>query len=184
MNRKWMALLLSLLLVMMLPLSALADRQHTLTVVPGELIGSQQAVVDLLNVLDLRLTEGDRSGALTIMLNDQDIATLGLTVDTTGLYVSSNIIGADVLYVTWEDGFAFLTDQVMIRLTRQRCRRLRLRWKMRRQLSLPESALALLWLLSQLLLLPLKKAWPWLRKCSLMMTRWLPISRASMKIFR
>ena len=119
MIRKWMALLLSLLLVMMLPLSALADRQHTLTVVPGELIGSQQAVVDLLNVLDLRLTEGDRSGALTIMLNDQDIATLGLTVDTTGLYVSSNIIGADVLYVTWEDGFAFLTDQVMIRLTEQ-----------------------------------------------------------------
>jgi len=119
MIRKWMALLLSLLLVMMLPLSALADRQHTLTVVPGELIGSQQAVVELLNVLDLRLTEGDRSGALTIMLNDQDIATLGLTADTTGLYVSSNIIGADVLYVTWEDGFAFLTDQVMIRLKEQ-----------------------------------------------------------------
>lgn len=119
MIRKWMALLLSLLLVMMLPLSALADRQHTLTVVPGELIGSQQAVADLLGVLDLRLTEGDRSGALTIMLNDQDIATLGLTADTTGLYVSSNIIGADVLYVTWEDGFAFLTDQVMIRLKEQ-----------------------------------------------------------------
>lgn len=119
MIRKWMALLLSLLLVMTLPLSALADRQHTLTVVPGELIGSQQAVADLLGVLDLRLTEGDRSGALTIMLNDQDIATLGLTADTTGLYVSSNVIGADVLYVTWEDGFAFLTDQVMIRMIEQ-----------------------------------------------------------------
>ena len=38
MIRKWMTLLLSLLLAVTVPLSALADTQHTLSIVPGELL--------------------------------------------------------------------------------------------------------------------------------------------------
>lgn len=110
MIRKWMALVLSLMLTMMLPLGAMADTQHTLTIVPGELLASEQAIADLLDVVDLRVTEGDRSGALTVLLNDQALVTLGLTADTTGLYAASEVLGADVLYVTWDDAFAMLTD--------------------------------------------------------------------------
>ncbi len=110
MIRKWMTLLLSLLLAVTVPLSALADTQHTLSIVPGELLASEEAVADLLKVLDLRVTEGERSGALTVLMNDQPMVTVGLTADTTGLYAASEVLGTDVLYVTWDDAFAMLTD--------------------------------------------------------------------------
>ncbi len=110
MIRKWMTLLLSLLLAVAVPLSVLADTQHTFTIVPGELLATEEAIADLLKVVDLRLTEGERSGALTVLLNEQPLVTLGLTADTTGLYAASDVLGADVLYVTWDDAFAMLTD--------------------------------------------------------------------------
>ncbi len=110
MFRKWITVVLCLMLSVMLPVAALADTQHTFSVVPGEALGSQQAVTDLLDVLALRVTEGENSGALSVLLNDQQIVTLGLKADETGLYAGSELLGDDVFYVTWEDGFACLSE--------------------------------------------------------------------------
>lgn len=113
MFRKWITVFLCLMLSVMLPLTALADTQHTLSVVPGELLSSQEAVKDLLDVLALRITEGENSGALTVLLNDQPIVTVGLKADAVGLYAGSDLLGDDVLYVTWDDGFAFLNGLLL-----------------------------------------------------------------------
>jgi len=43
MIRKWMTTLLAMLLAMMLPLCALADTQHTLTILPGDALATEQA---------------------------------------------------------------------------------------------------------------------------------------------
>ena len=108
MIRKWTALFLSLVLAMMLPLTALADWQHTISVEPGDMLASEAALEDLLDVLALRFTKNDESGALTVLLNQKEIVTLGLTADQSGVYVESDLVGEDVLYISWEDGFAFL----------------------------------------------------------------------------
>lgn len=116
MVRNCLKMLMCLLLAVMLPLCALADVQHTLKVVPGAAMGTDGAVADLLNVLSLRLTQGAKSGALTIALEDEDVATAALTADATGIYVHSNLLSDDVLYVTWDDGFAYLTDVLKAQL--------------------------------------------------------------------
>lgn len=113
MIRKWTTVLLSLFLAVMLPVCAMADTQHTLRVVPGDVLASEEAVVDLLNVLSITLTEGSTCGALSLNLNNEAIATVGLTADGTGLYVQSNLLSDDVLYVTWDDGFAVITEVMM-----------------------------------------------------------------------
>ena len=113
MIRKWLTVLLSLLLAMALPLAALADTQHTLTIIPGDDMAAIPAVADLFDVLSLTVTPGEKAGALTLTVDDTDIATLAMSADTTGLYVQSALLSDDVLYVTWDDAFAFLT-QVMI----------------------------------------------------------------------
>ena len=108
MFRKWISVVLCLILSFVLPLIALADTQHTFSVVPGELLSSQQAMADLMNALSLRVIDGENSSALSVLLNDQQIVSLGLKADTEGLYAGSELLGDDVLYVTWDDGFAFL----------------------------------------------------------------------------
>lgn len=113
MIRKWLTVLLSLLLAMALPLAALADTQHTLTIIPGDDMAAIPAVTDLFDVLSLTVTPGEKAGALTLTVADTDIATIAMSADTTGLYVQSALLSDDVLYVTWDDAFAFLT-QVMI----------------------------------------------------------------------
>lgn len=110
MIRKWFTMLLSLMLAVVLPVGALADTQHTLSVIPGDLLASEEAIADLLEVMDLRLTEGEKSGALTLLLNGQEMVTVGLAADATGLYASSGLLGTDVLYITWDDAFALLAD--------------------------------------------------------------------------
>lgn len=110
MLRNCLKTLLCVLLVLMLPLCALADVQHSLKVIPGSGMGPDQAVADLMDAISLKLTQGAKSGALTIALEDADIATAAVTADATGVYVHSNLLSDDVLYVTWDDGFAYLTE--------------------------------------------------------------------------
>lgn len=119
MIRKWTTMVLSLLLAVMLPLCAFADTQHTLAVIPGDALASEQAIADLLDVLSIRLTRGLKSGALTLMLEDTDIVTVGLKGDATGLYAYSDLISDDVLYITWDDAFALLTDVMKSSLAAQ-----------------------------------------------------------------
>lgn len=116
MIRKWMTTLLAMLLAMMLPLCALADTQHTLTILPGDALATEQAVADLCKVLSFSLTTGKESGALTIGLDGKDLLTAAAKADVSGLYVNSNILSDDVLYVTWEDGFAVLSQALTAQL--------------------------------------------------------------------
>ncbi|MBR6571219.1 MAG: hypothetical protein IKK75_12285 [Clostridia bacterium] len=115
MFRKWLTILVALMMMAM-PFGAMADTQHTLSIVPGDVMASEQAVVDLLNVLDLRLTTGEKSSALTVLLNDQEIVSLGLTADASGLFADSQVLGEDVLYITWDDAFALLSTLMQVGL--------------------------------------------------------------------
>ncbi|MCI5956045.1 MAG: hypothetical protein MRZ54_03580 [Clostridiales bacterium] len=114
MIRKMMrALCLVVALVLALPLAAMADTQHTLKIIPGAELASEEIVKDVLDAISLKLTTGDsKSGALTLAVKDTDVATLALAADETGLYAQCNLVSDDVFYVTWEDGFAFLTDMM------------------------------------------------------------------------
>lgn len=113
MLRKWMTMLLALMLAFMLPVTALADRQYTLTVIPGDLLASEQIIADLCQTTAIRLTKGERSGALTLVMNGEPMATIGLSADDTGLYAASADLLEDVLYVSWDDLFALMADGMM-----------------------------------------------------------------------
>ena len=113
MIRKFLTLILALTLAVVAPLSALADVQHTLSVKLGELLRTEEAISELLDVLDLRLTLGEESGNLSVLLNDSSIVNLGLTADTTGLYAGSNLFGDELLYVAWDDAFAFAGNMLV-----------------------------------------------------------------------
>lgn len=113
MIRKWLTVLLSLLLALALPLAALADTQHTLTITPGDMLASEPAIADLFDALSLTVTPGENSGAMTLTVGEADIATIALSADTTGLYVQSNLLSDDVLYVTWDDAFALLAQTLI-----------------------------------------------------------------------
>lgn len=110
MIRKWMTVLTALLLTLMLPLCALADVQHTLTLVAGDAVAAEPAIADLLKVIALTYTQGTESGQLTFTMGEKDIASVGLKTDATGMYVQSSLLSSGVYYVTWEDGIAVLTD--------------------------------------------------------------------------
>lgn len=129
MLRKMIKMLLCLMLAVMLPLCAIADTQHTFRIIPGSGMGADASVADLLDVLSLTVTKGARSGALTLGLEDAAIATVALSADATGVYVHSNLLSDDVLYVTWDDGFAYLTEMLKAQL---------------REEGMPESELAAL----------------------------------------
>lgn len=110
MIRKWLTVFFSLMLAVMLPLAALADTQHTLSIVPGDLLASEEAVADFLDAFSMTLTAKEQSGALSLNLQDTAIAGIGLRADVNGLYVYSDLLSDDVLYITWDDGFAVLSD--------------------------------------------------------------------------
>ena len=112
MTRKLITTLLCLMLAVALPLAALADTRHTLTLVPGDELAAISAVADLCDALAFTLTKGEKSGAMTLSISDEDIATVaaGRGADSTGLYVQSTLLGDDVYYVNWDDGFAYISD--------------------------------------------------------------------------
>lgn len=113
MTRKLITTLLCLVLAVALPLAALADTRHTLTLIPGDDLSAVPAIADLCDALSLTLTKGEKSGGLTLSVGGEDIATVALGADSTGLYVQSTLLGDDVYYVNWDDGFAYVSDLVM-----------------------------------------------------------------------
>lgn len=112
MIRNWMKTILCLLLALALPLCALADTQHTLTIIPGDELAAEEAVADLLEVLSFTLTTGEKSASVTFNMDDAQIADMALGADATGLFIKSGLLSDDVLYVTWDDGFAFLAESM------------------------------------------------------------------------
>lgn len=113
MTRKLITTLLCLVLAVALPLAALADTRHTLTLIPGDDLSAVPAIADLCDALSLTLTKGEKSGGLTLSVGGEDIATVALGADSTGLYAQSTLLGDDVYYVNWDDGFAYVSDLVM-----------------------------------------------------------------------
>lgn len=112
MTRKLITTLLCLILAVALPLAALADTRHTLTILPGDDLAVIPALEDLCDALSVTLTTGEKSGGLTLGISGEDVATIAMGADSTGLYVQSNLLSDDVLYLTWDDGFAFIADQL------------------------------------------------------------------------
>lgn len=110
MIRKLITTLLCLLLTAALPLAALADTQHELEIIPGDAIAALPPAGDFCEALGLTFTRGEKSAALTLSISDTPIATVALGVDMDALYVQSSLLGDDVFYVGWEDGFDFLED--------------------------------------------------------------------------
>lgn len=113
MIRKWTMILLSLMLAMMIPLTAFAQREHALTIELGDMLAGEPAIDELLDVLVLKGTRGEKSAAFTVELDGTDVATLGLGVNAAGLYAySSELLGDDVVCITWDDAFEFIKDLV------------------------------------------------------------------------
>ena len=110
MIRKWMTILLALLLAVMLPVCAMAETlQHTLTIVPGDMLASEPAIADLLDVLSIIVTPGEKSGALTLTLGDKDIATVAVGADPSALYMYSNeFLGETVISANWDQVFELI----------------------------------------------------------------------------
>ena len=96
MTHKLITTLLCLVLAVALPLAALADTRHTLTLIPGDDLSAVPAIADLCDALSLTLTKGEKSGGLTLSVGGEDIATVALGADSTGLYAQSTLLGDDV----------------------------------------------------------------------------------------
>lgn len=105
MIRKILTTVLCVLLVMALPLSALAATQHTLSIIPGDEIASVDAVTDLFKTLSFRLTMDEDAAAIGIAMDDTDVLTAAMRSDENGVYVQSDSLADGVLYFTWDEIF-------------------------------------------------------------------------------
>lgn len=107
MNRKLLTMLLCLLLVVALPISSLAAAtERTFTIEAGdELVSAAPEVKDLLDVLAIKMItdEQGNSGAFVLSLDDVDVLTASARVETEGLYVQTNAVSEDVLFISWVD---------------------------------------------------------------------------------
>lgn len=108
MIRKWMLTLLALMLTFVLPFHALAAKQHTVSINPGSLLTVEEGIGDLLEVVDLQFALSGQSGIVSLLMEEQEIISLGMAADVTGFYAASDLLGEDVLYITWDDAFALL----------------------------------------------------------------------------
>lgn len=106
MIRKWMATLLALMLAVMVPVCAMADRQHTLTVIPGDVLAATQAFADLADVLSLTCVYSDEAGALSAALSGEEMLTISAAPEEGGLYLCSELLGDEVLYIDMEEVMA------------------------------------------------------------------------------
>ncbi len=112
MIRKLFTTLLCLLLTLALPLSALAATEYTLSIIPGDELSSVQAAADFFDSLAFRLTAGDDSAKLSVVLNDTDVASAAFRADENGVYVKSDTVSPDVLFYTWEECFEAMEKAV------------------------------------------------------------------------
>ena len=110
MTRKLITTLLCLILAVALPLAALADTRHPLTILPGDDLAAIPAFEDFCEALSVTLTTGEKSGGLTIGIGGEEIATVARGADSTGLYVHSDLLSDEVLYLTWDSVFPFVDD--------------------------------------------------------------------------
>ena len=120
MKHRYWARILCMLLVALLPVSALAavpgvemleqaradgkEIVTTLSFVPGTALSADQAVADLSATTSLRIqTLPNGCSGLTLVMDNTDIATIQTRTDNDGLYVASTLLGEENLYLSWSD---------------------------------------------------------------------------------
>lgn len=114
MTRKLITTLLCLVLAVALPLAALADTRHTLTLIPGDDLSAVPAIADLCDALSFDPDQGREVGrGLRFPVGGEDIGHRCAGRGQTRLYVQSTLLGDDVYYVNWDDGFAYVSNLVM-----------------------------------------------------------------------
>ena len=120
MKRKGWIRLLSTVVALMLPLSAMAQSAaidllqkaktdnkeivSTITFVPGATLAADQVVADLSAATSIRINKlAGGYGALALVLNGVDSVAVQLRIQTEGLYALSETLGDKPLYFAWED---------------------------------------------------------------------------------
>lgn len=129
MKRKGLARLLGLALALMLPMSAMAQGAAmdlleqakadgkeivtTITFEPGATLAANQAVADMSAATSIRLNKlSGGYGAFALVLQGIDTVTAQLRVQSDGLYVQSEVLGAKPVYVSWEDVQKGITESM------------------------------------------------------------------------
>ena len=106
---KLLAILLALLCAL-LPLSATAATEYSVQLIPGDDMASVPAVMDLCDVLTLRLLQGENSGMLTLNLSGEDVFSAAARMTGDGLYLDSALLGDKPVYASAEDIGQVLTQ--------------------------------------------------------------------------
>lgn len=120
MKRKTWVRLLSCVVALMLPLSAMAQSAaidllkqavtdgkeivSTITFAPGTTLAADKAVADLSAAAAIRINKLPGGyGAFALVLSGVDTVSAQLRVETDGVYVQSETLGDKPLYFSWED---------------------------------------------------------------------------------
>lgn len=120
MKRKGLIRLFSILIALLLPMSAMAQSSavdmlaqanedgkeivSTITFEPGAMLSSDQMVTDLCAATAIRMQKLPGGyGAMTLTLSGEDMITVQVRVDDNGLYAQSEVLGDTPLYFTWDD---------------------------------------------------------------------------------
>ena len=108
-KRSLITVVLSLVLALMLPLTSLAATEVKISVTPGEMLLAEipdemrTAMVDLFKVVSLKFLSGEKSGMLTLALNDKSALDIAFRGDEEGIFVQSAILGDKPLYFNMDD---------------------------------------------------------------------------------
>lgn len=127
MKRKGLVSFLSLLVALLLPLSAMAQSAAldllsqaktdgkeivtTLTFEPGTTLAADQAVADMSAATAIRLMKlSGGYGGFALSLQGEDVLTAIGKLDPTGLYVQNSVLGDKPVYFSWQDLSATISD--------------------------------------------------------------------------
>lgn len=127
MKRKGLVSFLSLLVALLLPLSAMAQSAAldllsqaktdgkeivtTLTFEPGTTLAADQAVADMSAATAIRLMKlSGGYGGFALSLQGEDVLTAIGKLDPTGLYVLNSVLGDKPVYFSWQDLSTTISD--------------------------------------------------------------------------
>ncbi|MEA4929778.1 MAG: hypothetical protein VB104_14020 [Candidatus Limiplasma sp.] len=127
MKRKGLVSFLSLLVALLLPLSAMAQSAAldllsqaktdgkeivtTLTFEPGTTLAADQAVADMSAATAIRLMKlSGGYGGFALSLQGEDVLTAIGKLDPTGLYVLNSVLGDKPVYFSWQDLSATISN--------------------------------------------------------------------------
>ncbi|MCE5344259.1 MAG: hypothetical protein LLF96_11855 [Eubacteriales bacterium] len=129
MKRRGFIRLLSIVIALLLPVSAMAQGAakalleqantdgkeivSTVTFEPGAGLAADQIVTDLCAATALRCQKlPDGFGALAISLSGTDVFSAQMRTETDGIYVKSEVLGDKPLYFTWDDLKTFMAKSM------------------------------------------------------------------------